>query len=548
MMLEIVENTINSSILGNPELSLPIESTRDHVDKLINLDKRTNKDLLNQVLKTRILNFLSSWSNEEKIEIQIVFFANVCSNIFEESTENWKDNLSCKYIINRYKPGKYDSLMQLYLRNKPIGEDVLSFFIDDFLMDLDILKWTIDLECKQISQRELFESQISRLSWNEQMMFLETLFINLQNIDGVEVWLMESIVKLVWWWENQDRKIRKKWYKKFLMYEWEWKKKYIKLHPHIIIKLVESLVERPELQKGIFNKQTSEINNKIRTSNKKEKFVISDSQKYETRKNILIRDLLDWDRETIIKKQNVFFEKVCSNIPNKRKDSFTTISKFLWEKEDKSSFSLRRLIKWTHPINENNLYSIIERLFSVDPKFEELFNLEKIKVSKNELLFYWVSRKSTEEQRRFLKFIYEEICESEEYKNITNKWWGGIAATLKNFINPLKYKLSEKYLRQKIKDVLYTDQKKIPKDILDLLIIRLLEECNLLSFNKLVSLSFTLDEEETKKRRLDIFKQLHKKKRYTEGIWLEIERYMTFSDESIAKEVDSIRNRIWSRF
>jgi hypothetical protein len=39
--------------------------------------------------------------------------------------------------------------------------------------------------------------------------------------------------------------------------------------------------------------------------------------------------------------------------------------------------------------------------------------------------------------------------------------------------------LSEKYIRQKIKDVLYTIQKRIPNDILELLVERLLDDTDL---------------------------------------------------------------------
>ncbi len=528
------------------------DRAKEKTYKIINLNKETNKELLNVVFKTRILNLLLLWNKKERIEKQIVFFAHICTNIFTESSENWKKDISCKYIINRYKSGKYDSLMQLYRRNKPIWEDVLSFFIDEFLSNLNLLKWILDFKNNKVTQKEIFESQISRLNWSEQRVFLEILFKNLKKEDNIKDWLMKSIVKLVWWWEKQERKTKRKWYKKYLMYEGQWKNKYIKLYPYIISKLSDRLINRPELQKWIFNQRTFIVSSKIKKEKQEDKYIIPDEIIYRTQKYKLIKNLLSWNRQEKIEKQKTFFTNVWKHILEKKKDLFTTISKYLWKKECNISFSLRRLLKWTHPINENNLYLIIERLFSINPKFEDIFNLRGITISKNDVLSCWISRKTNEKQIKFLTFVYQKISSSEKYKNIINKRWWGIAATIKDFINPLRYKFSERCMRQKIKDTLYVKQKKIDKDILDLLIIRLLEEKELFFYKDLILEIFdterSLFNEKLKKDRLEMFKTLYEKKKVFEEIWFNIENEMYVSDYEISEEVRLIKERIWREF
>lgn len=518
------------------------DHTRNQVDGILKLDKDKDKDLINQIIKTRILNFLLSWELKERIEKQIVFFANICSNILRWSWEKWKEDISCKYVINRYKPGKYDSLNYLYMRKKNLWEESLSFYIDYFLKDLEIFDNVIETNKYTFSKKEIIKAQIQRLNWEQQMKLLEELYKNLQKNNEHSNWLLKSICKLIWLLDSNDKKQNKRSYQQLLMYKSQWKEQYIKLHTHVINSLSDILINRPELSSWIFDKKNLKISNKIKKHNKKDGFIIEDNLKYETQKNKIVRSLIDFEnREDNIRVQKDFFSKIYDKIQKKEKDIYTTISKFLWEKEHPESFSLRRLLNWNNPINEKNLYLIINKLIEIDESFVDLLWIKEIETSVNDVLFYWISKKSTEEQRQFLKHLYDKLSTKKEYVGITNRLQWKLASTIKNFINPLKYKLSEIYLRQKIKDVMYTKQKKIPKDILNLLIIRLLEEDELFSINYLLSISFNLEKEKLKEYRLKIFKELYDKKIKNKKILDEISEIMDFSIDDIKEELEIIR-------
>ena len=138
-MVEIAEeNTLNLKE-KQTEMSVVWNVCSNKVNKLLDIDLELDKDLVDIVLKARILDFLLSWSKKERIEKQIVFFSTICSNILENYQGKLKENTSCTYILNKYKPWKYASLAYLFKRDKPIWKDNLSFFLDEILKNKNLL-------------------------------------------------------------------------------------------------------------------------------------------------------------------------------------------------------------------------------------------------------------------------------------------------------------------------------------------------------------------------------------------------------------------------
>ncbi|MFK7780125.1 MAG: hypothetical protein QM490_03165 [Candidatus Gracilibacteria bacterium] len=511
--LESPQKQTNLDVVGN--------LCCEKINNVLNLDIELDGDLIDVVLKTRILDFLLSGEKDERIQKQIVFFSNICSNIIRNSTEEWKENVSCKYVINKYKPGKYDSLMHLFKSNKPIGEENLSFFIDDFVKNIDLIDGNmVDLNKNNISQKEIVESQILGLSGDKQRKILEKIYSNYKKNNKTKKTLMAVIVGLVGGWEKQDRRIKKRGYEKYLLYKTQGKEPTIKLYTQTVQKLSTILLEKPEIGEGIVDKETGRLifDNEKSVSNNC--FDIDRHTKLSLKKYNFKKSLLIGTRDEKIKNQRTFFDKIVSNIEKQEKNNFTTLYKFLWKKENKGSFALRRLMKGTHPIGEKNLNLIFEILFSKKKLLEKVVNIDDIKITNNDLLFFRISKLTIGEQKLFLEVLHENISKSDKYKNIVNRGGGKIAATLKNFINPLKTNFKEKYIRQKIKDVLYSTQKRIPTHILNLLVEKLLEDTDLftsildMKTGKLVLLECEQDElqEEVQEiKKINYLKDLYKK-------------------------------------
>lgn len=460
-----------------------VKQISEEIHETLTQEKKIDQELINIVLKTRLLNQLLSWDKEERVSKQKDFFSIICKNIVNNLRWELKENAECFYILNKYKPWKYDSLRALFAENKPMWEDWLLFFIDEIIKAPRLLSWISWLNKENITKFEIIESQISRLDWDNQMKLLQQICINL-NQDGTDKKnLAKTIVDLIWWRKNQDKKVRKSWRINYLMYQTEWVRKTIKLHPHIIQKISKILIEKKELEEWIICSKTWKLCINEEDKNNKENILdIPDKSKKKVRQFIFINNMQSLSKEEKIKKQKDVFRQIISFIWDENiKDISSLHNIFIDNKKTRANIQsvLWKLDRDEYPISDFSVSLIFDKVFNNQGDFEKLFNLEEKEVSNRDILYSFIASFTNSEQKIFLKWLYENICTLKEYKNIINIWKWQQISTLKNFLNPLENWFKEIYIRNMLKNVIFTDNRTIPENILELLVKKLLEDSRL---------------------------------------------------------------------
>ncbi len=475
------------------------------LDSKLSLDLVGDIELIKNVFKAKVIDFLISWGIKEKIEKQLEFFNIVCFNILEYS-DKYDDNQKCSYVVNsyirdkdnRFSPNKRKNrLSELFSRKNSIWEEKLDSIISVLINDSQIIEWIVD----NIWLNDVINYNINSLDSEQQDYFLQKLYENLKEIDWKNGKFYKEILIFILW---DDKYINKQKWAKYSLIHKNKKKIYLPL----VKKLVISLINRPDLCKWLIDLKTwkflfsfeeQEDNWVIENKQEKEEslkhlFDISDNLKYEIKKQKFINKLLSWTKRNIAEKQKEFFIDISKQINWNWKTVSSKIFYFVSDLEEADYTQLRRLFSENKPIKRNILYRIIDGILNEIELEEYLLNIKYVNYSNKEVLYYLISNLWSSKQKEFLLILYDTLLKLPKFKDIVKKRILEKQSALKNFINPLEHNLEEKNVRENLREVLFRKNSKINLGILKVLIKRLFEEkevlLSLVDFLEIEKLTF----------------------------------------------------------